>query len=429
MWRMKWCIPDPVRALCILWVGLFPFLSLAEWDWQVLDVIPPSEDGKGQPGLAGAYAGIHNDCLIIAGGANFPGGPPWAGGKKIYHQSIYALERVDEGYIWHSQSIKLPTPLAYGTTVSTEHGLICMGGESPNAEGKANPVNTVFVMQWDAEKKQVIVSDRLIGEKDTPEEILPFPKLSLPTANLASVMYNDRIFLIGGNTPGGYNGEMWYLDVNRRVRARGTNPNEPIRLIWRSLPMFRNPERSHCLAVVQNDGVHDCIWVLSGRRRDRSSSWQMLTDLHKYNLQSRTWLRMSDIRVAGENARCVMAGTTIADGFDAILVLGGANGVLFKKLEEDIPLRIAAAEAAGDVQHATDIAKSKTALLEGHPGFSPQILRYSALLDSWEVDGAFPRGLPVTSTLLSWGDDLVLVSGEIRPGVRTPVIWKGRRTE
>ena len=98
---------------------------------------------------------------------------------------------------------------------------------------------------------------------------------------------------------------------------------------------------------------------------------------------------MSDIRVAGENARCVMAGTTVADGFDAILVLGGANGVLFKKLEEDIPLRIAA-EAAGDVQHATDIAKSKVALLEGHPGFSPQILRYSALLDSWEVDGAFP---------------------------------------
>ena len=91
----------------------FPFLSLAEWDWQVLDVIPPSEDGKGQPGLAGAYAGIHNDCLIIAGGANFPMGRHGRG-KKIYHQSIYALERVDEEYIWHSQSIKLPAPWLMG---------------------------------------------------------------------------------------------------------------------------------------------------------------------------------------------------------------------------------------------------------------------------------------------------------------------------
>ncbi len=50
-------------------------------DWSDATQLP-SQSGKPHPGLAGAVTGIHNNILLIAGGANFPDGLPWEGGKK-----------------------------------------------------------------------------------------------------------------------------------------------------------------------------------------------------------------------------------------------------------------------------------------------------------------------------------------------------------
>ena len=45
-------------------------------------VLPASEDGKPNPGVAGVFSGITDQYLIIAGGANFPDKRPWDGGIK-----------------------------------------------------------------------------------------------------------------------------------------------------------------------------------------------------------------------------------------------------------------------------------------------------------------------------------------------------------
>ena len=41
--------------------------------------LPPLPDGQGKPnpGVAGAFAGMSNGVLLVAGGANFPNGYPW----------------------------------------------------------------------------------------------------------------------------------------------------------------------------------------------------------------------------------------------------------------------------------------------------------------------------------------------------------------
>ena len=67
--------------------------------WSELSQLPPSETGK-HLGVAGAFAGVHHDVLIIAGGANFSSGMPWEGGKKVYNDAIYVLQKSGGSSQW-----------------------------------------------------------------------------------------------------------------------------------------------------------------------------------------------------------------------------------------------------------------------------------------------------------------------------------------
>ncbi|ULT41203.1 hypothetical protein KRR40_42040 [Niabella defluvii] len=45
-------------------------------------------------GFAGAYAGVSNDHLIVAGGSQFPEGTrPWSGGVKSWNDKIMAMDK------------------------------------------------------------------------------------------------------------------------------------------------------------------------------------------------------------------------------------------------------------------------------------------------------------------------------------------------
>src|SRR5690349_12208619 len=65
--------------------------------WKVAATIPPPPGANQQYGLAGTWAGINNDVLLIGGGANFPDGMPWLGGKKKYYSDVYAFRKKKNG--------------------------------------------------------------------------------------------------------------------------------------------------------------------------------------------------------------------------------------------------------------------------------------------------------------------------------------------
>ena len=93
-------------------------------------------------GLAGVYAGSSHGTLIVAGGANFPDRPPWEGGPKTWHDSIYVLDR--PAGTWQTVG-KLPRPLAYGVAISTAEGVVCVGGSD-----SARHYPDTFVMSWES---------------------------------------------------------------------------------------------------------------------------------------------------------------------------------------------------------------------------------------------------------------------------------------
>src|SRR5688572_7918347 len=79
------------------------YAPLATLTWTSL---PPLPDPLG---FAGPYAGVSNGALLVAGGANFPEGPPWEGHPKVWHDRIFVLERPDGQ--WRQADDTLPRAL------------------------------------------------------------------------------------------------------------------------------------------------------------------------------------------------------------------------------------------------------------------------------------------------------------------------------
>lgn len=60
-----------------------------------------------------------------------------------------------------------------------------------------------------------------------------------------------------------------------------------------------------------------------------------------------------------------------------------------------------------------------------HPGFPHTLHRYDATTNRWSKAGELPFA-NVTNPACEWNGALVVVSGEARPGVRTPAVWSAR---
>src|SRR5688572_18046733 len=72
----------PLAAAAVLAVSPLPA--------GVVTTLPPVPDPVG---FAGAFAGVDGTRLVAGGGANFPDGKmPWEGGKKVWHDRLFALD-------------------------------------------------------------------------------------------------------------------------------------------------------------------------------------------------------------------------------------------------------------------------------------------------------------------------------------------------
>ena len=99
-------------------------------------------------GLGGPIVGVHNDALIVGGGANFAE-PVWEN-DKAWHDAAWVLTRDGNGgYTWHD-GFKLDRPIAYAACASTEHGVVCIGGNDGNTT-----FAECFLLQWDDTAQQL----------------------------------------------------------------------------------------------------------------------------------------------------------------------------------------------------------------------------------------------------------------------------------
>lgn len=123
--------------------------------WQKLADLPAVSESEPQEGVAGAFAGVAGDDVLVAGGANFKGAQANAnagkwfahdGLKKDWRDEVYAFD----GAIW-KQVGKLPHGLAYGASFAVPDGILIVGGE----DGEGKPRNEVFLLKWDGQHLSV----------------------------------------------------------------------------------------------------------------------------------------------------------------------------------------------------------------------------------------------------------------------------------
>ena len=82
-----------------------------------------------------------------------------------------------------------------------------------------------------------------------------------------------------------------------------------------------------------------------------------------------------------------MAAKTAVPTWYAILIIGGAAGDLFRKLDYEFPRAIAKAEAANKTAEVDRLQQEKLEILNNHPGFSRDVLAFNTVTQAWSVAG------------------------------------------
>ncbi len=145
-----------------------------------------------------------------------------------------------------------------------------------------------------------------------------------------------------------------------------------------------------------------------------------------FDLKHNTWHPLPNISGCSisinndeeQNVTALSAGTGISIGTHNIVLFGGDKGETFHQVET----LLYAINAEKDEAKLQALKQQKNQLLDAHPGFSKDILLFNIETDKWTKIGIIPFDSPVTTTAFKWGKRIIIPSGEIRAGVRTPHI-------
>lgn len=365
-------------------------------DWGELPPLPAAPGEIKNIGLAGPFAGLHNDALIVAGGANFPT-PLLAGGKKVWWDDIFVLRKTEDGkrHRWVAgESFKLPRPLAYGVAVSTDQGVLCIGG-GDSSQSYAD----CFMLSWDGASRKVTRK--------------ALPALPVRLAFMAGAKVGSVVYVVGGSSGRGATKSFFALDLSKQ--------NDPAAFKWQVLVPWPGEARILPAVVAQSNGDNECLYLFSGRNGNG-----LLTDAYRYDPRGVMWTRIADVGTPVQDATCVMAAPSVPCGSEKIWILGGDTGENFVKLQAaEKHIATLKADPAKSAELAAAQVRRKE-MLRAHRGFSRDILAYNTYDDTWTKAGEMPTGSHVTSQALIWDKAIIIVSGEIRPGVRSPKVLRAR---
>ncbi len=219
--------------------------------------LPPLPDKEG---FAGSFAGVSHGALVVGGGANFPDKKPWEGGKKVWTNRVFVLEKPDGKW---ADAGKLPRSLGYGVSVTHGERVVCVGGS--NAEGHHADA---FTLEWKAGK---------LHTSDLP----PLPK---PLANTCGALVGEVLYVAGGiekPDTSATSKAVYRLDLSAK------SPK------WETVDDF--PGGGRMLAAAA--GFDGAFWLVGGVdliTKDDKSDRKYLTDAYRYD-PANGWKRITDL--------------------------------------------------------------------------------------------------------------------------------------
>jgi len=258
----------------------------------------------------------------------------------------------------------LPRPLAYGAAITAMDGLICIGGGDAQQH-----YADVFLLKWSN------------GKLDHT----PLPSLPRPCAFTCAALVGHTIYVAGGtDKPSAATtmNNVWTLDLSAK----------PMK--WRTLEPWPGPSRM--LAAAGSAG--GAFYLFAGcelyPNGEGKGTRRYLTDAYRYR-PGVGWARIADL------PRPAVAAPSPALSLDGrrLLLLGGDDGANASRVFE---------------------------LKDNHPGFRRDALAYDTVHNTWAKVGDMPAS-HVTTSAAMWNRSIIIPSGEIRPGVRSPTVWSVSR--
>jgi len=349
-------------------------------EWKTIAELPPFREQSKSIGVAGPVVGIINNKLIVAGGANFPDKMPWQGGKKIYYNNISIFNKEKEQVFQEKIQNSLTSNIAYAANCITPLGLVYAGGE--NELGLSDKV---YLLQWDE------ASNNLRQTK--------LPDLPVETTNGSLVCIDNTIYFLGGETLTNTTNQFYSLNLIKINQG------------WMTLPVLPKP-LSNMVVVAQYLNGQKQIYLMGGRAKQKNGISDFSSDVYSFDIHLKIWDKKKSLPYP------LSAGTGAVFSEKYILLFGGDQGERFNKVEQTI----SNINLEKEQFKKENLISIKNKLLESHPGFSNEILLYNTQKNIWLSNGFIPFNASVTTNLVQWGDEIIIPSGEIKAGVRTPRI-------
>lgn len=379
--------------------------------WERLPDLPDKE------GFAGAFAGIAKDpaqgkeFLVVAGGANFPNGRPWEKEKnpiKIYYDRVFTLELGAEKLEWQelgreTAQQRLPHPVGYGMSVSLPERGSCLfiGGKHEKA------LDEVWEVTIDAGGTVAITARA---------------KLPVPLVEGVAGMVGTKVIVAGGATNKSGGG----FETVQQVFVLDTSQEEWEweKTSWpESESGVKARGRMYPVAGVRGDK----FYLFGGRDHaasedeagNRFEGLDWLADCYELDTTTKQWKRLADM----PEARSAAPAMAVSAGVSHLLYLGGVPVPFLRE-------QVAARPALNGQGHE-------------HPGFPNSILAYDTITNTWAPAGSLPREVnfnyetkadprtwaTVTTPVVFWGEKVLIPTGEIKPGVRSPQVLMGEIKE
>jgi N-acetylneuraminate epimerase len=309
-------------------------------------------------GFAGAFAGVTDGHLVAGGGANFPDGVmPWNGGRKVWHDRVFALDLRVGDAAWREIG-RLPAPNGYGVSLTVAGGVLLIGG-------------------GDATRNFAEVS--LMTLDGGRPSFRALPALPVPLAQMAGAVVGRDVHVAGGiEKPDATTASArhWRLDL------------DAVAIGWQAMPALPAPGRILATAAAIGDSfylVGGCSLAADTAGRPART---YLRDAWRFS--GGRWTRLADLPRAS-----AAAASPAPVAADRLFVVSGDDG-----------------------------AQSGSASPANHAGFTREILRYETTEDRWSRAGTLSVPAPVTVPTAPWQDGFIFFSGELRPGVRTPQVFR-----
>ncbi|NQS96530.1 YjhT family mutarotase, partial [Yersinia enterocolitica] len=197
-------------------------------------------------------------------------------------------------------------------------------------------------------------------------------------------------------------GQSWYrLDTDKASSG------------WQKIADYPGQPREQAVTVA----LSGKLYVFGGVGKNSASDTQVraLDDVYQYDPQTNQWQRLATRAPRGLVGS---AATTLND--TQALLLGGVNKAIFDGYFTDL------ASAGGNETQKNAVVNAYFDQAPADYFYNRDVLMYDPAKNQWKSGGQVPFLGTAGAAITAKKGDLILINGEIKPGLRTAAGWQGK---